>query len=71
MKRSTRMLLGISVALITAASLHLTVGERFHQRMSQHYGHSGCGHQWKQRYDHFKNDSVKPETPSSEGFQKF
>ncbi|MCF2503022.1 hypothetical protein L0663_06530 [Dyadobacter sp. CY107] len=42
MKRRTRMLLGISVALITAASLHFTVGHRFHHKWG-HYGHRDCG----------------------------
>ncbi|MCF0053332.1 hypothetical protein LXM25_24895 [Dyadobacter sp. LJ53] len=54
MKRSTRMLLGISVALITAASLHFTVGHRFHHRQWGHYGHSDCGShsRWGDK-DHF------------------
>ncbi|MCF2488386.1 hypothetical protein [Dyadobacter sp. CY347] len=54
MKRGTRMLLGISVALITAASLHFTVGDRFQDRHGWgrhgwgrpgwgHYGHRDCG----------------------------
>jgi hypothetical protein len=43
MKRSTRILLGVSVALITAASLHFTVGSRFHYRQRGHYGHNDCG----------------------------
>lgn len=43
MKRRTRMLLGISVALITAASLHYTVGHRFqHRQWGGHYGHRDC-----------------------------
>ena len=37
------MLLGLSVALVTAASLHFTLGERFHQR----YGNRPCGPEWK------------------------
>ena len=43
MKRRTRMLLGISIALITAASLHFTVGHRFQHRQWGHYGHRDCG----------------------------
>jgi hypothetical protein len=45
MKKNTRMLLGISVALITAASLHLTVGNRFHREFGRH-GFGPCGNQW-------------------------
>jgi hypothetical protein len=71
MKRSTRMLLGISVALITAASLHLTVGNRFHQRMSRHYGQSSCAHQWKQRYDNHERHDAKPEEYPGKEPQKF
>lgn len=71
MKRSTRMLLGISVALITAASLHLTVGERFHQRMSRHYGQSSCAHQWKQRYDNHERHHAESEDFPGKDSQKF
>lgn len=58
MKRSTRMLLGISVALITAASLHFTVGHRFHDRQWGHHGwghhgHSNCG-------SHFQSPQNQP-----------
>jgi hypothetical protein len=44
MKRSTRLLLGISIALVTAVSLHLTVGERFHRKNFGHNGRFNCGH---------------------------
>ncbi|MCE7065724.1 hypothetical protein [Dyadobacter sp. CY326] len=47
MKRKTRFLLGVSIALITAASLHLTVGHRFHHRAFGHYGHGHCGSHWE------------------------
>jgi hypothetical protein len=65
------MLLGISVAVITAASLHLTVGERFHQRMSRHYGKSSCAHQWKQRSDNHERHHAKPEDFPDKDSQKF
>jgi hypothetical protein len=47
MKRSTRMILGVSVALLTAAGLHFTVGNRFHEKAYfGRYGYEGCGHDW-------------------------
>ena len=48
MKKSTRMLLGTTVALVTAATLHFTVGHRFHHRAFGHYGHRDCGSHWEQ-----------------------
>ncbi|TLV01094.1 MFS transporter [Dyadobacter luticola] len=51
MRRSTRALLGISVALVTAATLHLTVGDRFHRSMWGQHGGYGCGqHSWKNHH---------------------
>jgi len=48
MKRSTRFILGVSVALLTAAGLHYTVGSRFHEKAYfGNYGYEGCGHNWK------------------------
>ncbi|WP_221390758.1 hypothetical protein [Dyadobacter sp. NIV53] len=44
MKRSTRLIYGITIALITAASLHFTVGHRFHGRYFGHYGPNGFGY---------------------------
>ncbi|WP_157474590.1 hypothetical protein [Dyadobacter sp. Leaf189] len=46
MRRSTKMLLGISVALITAASLHLTAGTRFHPRHFRGHGFRHCDRHW-------------------------
>ncbi|MCE7069824.1 hypothetical protein LZG74_05900 [Dyadobacter sp. CY327] len=60
MKKSTRMLLGISIALITAASLNFTIGNRFHHRQwgsgwsregGPHYGHRDCGDSHSYRGD--------------------
>ncbi|MCF0060939.1 hypothetical protein LXM26_05510 [Dyadobacter sp. LJ419] len=63
MKRRTRMLLGISVALITAASLHFTVGHRFHHRQWGHYGHSDCGShsRWGDK-DRFEDNASREPT---------
>jgi len=41
------MILGVSIALLTAAGLHFTVGNRFHEKAYfGRYGYEGCGHDW-------------------------
>lgn len=63
MRRSTKMLLGISVALITAASLHWTVGERFHRNRFGYYDHGGCARN-RDRHDPNFNKKQSQPTPA-------
>ncbi|NIJ51917.1 hypothetical protein [Dyadobacter arcticus] len=65
MRRGTRVLLGFSVALITAASLHLTVGDRFHKRMHGNYAGFGCGQHWRSHYNEGNRRQAEPlESPA-------
>ena len=66
MKRQTRILLGVSVALITAASLHFTVGDRFHHRAFGRHNADRCGGHWGQR-----NHDQKAEAPAQEPVRSF
>jgi hypothetical protein len=60
MNRRSRMLLGASVALITAISLHLTVGERYNRRMHGRYSAFGCGRSWKDRHGNDHKAQAEP-----------
>jgi hypothetical protein len=64
MRRSTKMLLGISIALVTAASLHWTVGERFHRNRFGYYDHAGCG---RYRDGHDSRFNKKQSQPAPAG----
>ncbi|KAA0989499.1 hypothetical protein [Dyadobacter aurulentus] len=66
MKRQTRILLGVSVALITAANLHFTVGDRFHHRAFGRHGSMHCGGNWNH-----KNQDLKTKAPQSETEHQF
>ncbi|MCE6992334.1 hypothetical protein [Dyadobacter sp. CY323] len=68
MKRSTRILLGVSIALITAASLHVTVGERFHRRMPGKYGAFGCRYDWKDPTHNSKRSPTEPLKSPTQNF---
>ena len=65
MKKSTRILLGVSVALITAASLQFTVGNRFDRSRWGHYGHRGCGGHWNEK-GRDARPAERPEAPSDQ-----
>ena len=77
MKRSTRMIYGITIALITAASLHFMVGHRFHAMGYGNYGYGphgysygagrnfGCGAGLYDRWNNSeKNTSKVPAQPA-------
>jgi hypothetical protein len=44
MSRPAKFILGLSVALVTAATLHFTIGERYHRMNPGYWGHYGAGH---------------------------
>lgn len=60
MRKGTKLILGISVALITAATLHLTVGERFHKNRHFGPGHFNCGPNWSKYRDKACNPKEQP-----------
>jgi hypothetical protein len=64
MKRGTKLLLGVSVALITAAALHYTVGPRFHEKRFGHFEQGDCERNWSRHKDKMQ------ESPSPLGSPK-
>ena len=76
MKRSTKFIYGITIALITAASLHFTVGHRFHGRSFGNYGPNGYSSH-SQGYDRFNhsecgpNDQERQTDGRTDGRQRF
>lgn len=62
MNRRTKWILGVTVALITAASLRITVGHQHHWRGHRHYaeGHQQCESRWS------KHGHQGPEKPQAE-----
>ena len=51
MRKGTKLVLGVSVALITAATLQLTVGKGFHENRRFGLGHFNCGPSWSKYKD--------------------
>ena len=70
MNKRSRILLGAGVALITAISLHLTVGERYHRRMHGHYRAFGCGHSSNDRHWNDHKPQAEPLEGSTENVNK-
>lgn len=66
MKKSTRILLGASIALITAVSLQFTVGNRFDRYRWGHYGHRGCGGHWHNERGSDAGSAEQPAAPSDQ-----
>lgn len=62
MRKGAKLLLGVSVALITAATLHLTVGERFHK--NNRMGHFHCGPGWSKYQDRCSKPVQTPHQPN-------
>ncbi|WP_138477591.1 hypothetical protein [Dyadobacter bucti] len=71
MRRSTKMLLGIGVALVTAASLHWTVGERFHRNRFGYYDHGGCARNRDRHAPNFNNKQSRPAPAEKEESSNF
>ncbi|MFN8347305.1 MAG: hypothetical protein U0X91_20040 [Spirosomataceae bacterium] len=49
MNRRTKWVLGVTVALITAASLRFTVGHRYGGHHRHHGQHASCEGRWQHR----------------------
>lgn len=60
MRRGTKFILGLSVALLTAASLNYTVGNRFHAYGYRNFGHYGCGGYWGKQDRHHQKIPNRP-----------
>ncbi len=66
MTRGAKFILGLTVALITAAGLQYTVGDRFEENGFRNFGHPGCG--WHKTKKH--HNEVIPQTPANEPSQE-
>ncbi|MCE7058955.1 hypothetical protein [Dyadobacter sp. CY343] len=66
MNRRSRILLGASVALLTAGSLHFALGDRFHHRAFGRFNAGRCDGHWGNR-----NQDQKPEAPLPEPERQF
>jgi len=70
MRRGTKMMMGVTIALITAASLHFTVGHHLRERglglySSYGYGFQGYGPRGytPYKYGHCQNNRSESDRP--------